>query len=210
MPGSEEIISSLSGFTSEVCAGKFLHLFPKAPVFSSEKRREKKKKSSVSLTRRLLHPRMDRTLPAPGLYRQDQALLGPGSPPVTQLSAAHPWGPGAPRGGGSPSSRGSARTRAAGRVGNFGSKINWCRNASYFPRNNATQLAGDVFICWRKRPFKAGRGSLCPQSKRKKKKRKKGGKKEIEKENNNPPEPRGGRGRPVPAENQPQALRGCG
>lgn len=98
-----------------------------------------------------------------GPCRPDRAALGPGSAPVTRPGVARPCAPGAR---GSPSSFGSAGSSAEGRVGNFSSKINWCRNASYFPRNNATQLAGDVFICSRKRPFTARRVSLCPCARR--------------------------------------------
>lgn len=77
-----------------------MRLCPEAPALSSsEKRRKKeirkKKKASSSLTRRLLHPRADGALPPAGLCRQDQAPLGPGSPPVTPPSAARRWGPGA-------------------------------------------------------------------------------------------------------------------
>lgn len=113
----------------------------------------------TNLARRSLHRREDRILSLSGLSRPDRVLLGPGNPPVTRPGSARPCGPGAR---GSPSSPASAGSSAAGRVGNFSSKINWCRNASYFPRNNATQLAGDVFICSRKRPLAARRVSLCP------------------------------------------------
>lgn len=88
---------------------------------------------------------------------------GPARPREPSSNPVQPWGPGSR---GSPPSPGSERTRATGRVGNFGSKINWCRNASYFPRNNATQLAGDGFIFSLKRVFTSRRLSLCPQRER--------------------------------------------
>lgn len=76
---------------------------------------------------------MDRTLPAPGLYRQDQALLGPGSPPVTQLSAAHPWGPGAPRGGGEPVQPRLRKDEGCGKGGKFRLQNKLVQECQLFP-----------------------------------------------------------------------------